>query len=74
MLKQLDVDIDNVPGVVTACYVLHNICERHGECGEEWLDGTECQGSECSSVVAQPQGSALQLKEYYVIIMVHVHV
>ena len=38
LLKQLDVDVSDVPEVVTACCVLHNICEVHGEkFSEEWL-------------------------------------
>ncbi|XP_066286931.1 uncharacterized protein [Branchiostoma lanceolatum] len=28
---QLNIDLDRVPTVVTACCVLHNICEEHGE-------------------------------------------
>ena len=31
LLKRLDVDIRNVPEVVAACCVLHNVCEIHGE-------------------------------------------
>jgi hypothetical protein len=31
LLKRLDVDIGDVPELVTACCVLHNICEVHGE-------------------------------------------
>lgn len=30
-MKRLDVDIMNVPNVITACCVLHNICEVEGE-------------------------------------------
>ena len=31
--------ICNVPNVVLACCILHNICEIHGdEFNEEWLD------------------------------------
>ena len=63
MLKQLDIDVD-VPEVVAACCVLHSICERHGEeFNEEWLDGVECQGSECSSVAAQLQDSAVSIRD-----------
>ena len=44
-------------------FVLHNICEGHGEeFSEEWLEGVESQMSECGSVVsptAQPQDSAV---------------
>ena len=34
----MDIHIDNVPHVVTACCVLHNFCEIHGDSfNEEWL-------------------------------------
>ncbi|KAI8516517.1 hypothetical protein Bbelb_050980 [Branchiostoma belcheri] len=29
--QQLNIDLDRVPTVVTACCVLHNVCEEHGE-------------------------------------------
>ena len=36
--KQMDIHISNVPHVVTACCVLHNFCEIHGDSfDEEWL-------------------------------------
>ena len=36
--KQMDIHIDNVPYIITACCVLHNICEVHGDTfNEEWL-------------------------------------
>jgi len=36
--KQMDIHIDNVPYVVTACCVLHNFCEVHGDLfDEDWL-------------------------------------
>ncbi|XP_035692548.1 protein ANTAGONIST OF LIKE HETEROCHROMATIN PROTEIN 1-like [Branchiostoma floridae] len=36
--KRLDVDLDHVPTVVTACCVLHNVCEVHGEhFDDQWL-------------------------------------
>ena len=64
MLKRLDVDVGDVPEVVAACCVLHNICECYGEeFSEEWLDGVESQGSECSSVAAQPQDSAVGIRD-----------
>ena len=50
LLKRLDVDVSDVPEVVTACCVLHNICKVHGEeFSEELLEGTESQESECSA-------------------------
>ena len=64
LLKRLDVDVRDVPELVTACCVLHNICEVHGEqFSEEWLEGVESQGSS-SGVAApsQPQDSAVSIR------------
>ena len=42
LFKWLNVDTGDVPEVVAAACVLHNVCERHGEeFSEEWLEGTE---------------------------------
>ena len=39
LLKQNDMSISNVPHVIMACCILHNICEVHGEAfNEVWLD------------------------------------
>ena len=39
LLKRLDVKPDNLALVITACCVLHNICENHGEeFDSDWLD------------------------------------
>ena len=66
LLKRLDVDVGDVPEVVDACCVLHNICEHHGEeFSEEWL-GVESPASECGSVVAttaQPQDSTISIRD-----------
>ncbi|XP_078581876.1 uncharacterized protein LOC144865182 [Branchiostoma floridae x Branchiostoma japonicum] len=35
--KRLDVDLDNVPSIVAACCVLHNVCEIHGDQHQEEL-------------------------------------
>jgi len=36
--KRMDIHIDNVPHIVTACCVLHNCCEVHGDSfNEDWL-------------------------------------
>ena len=64
LLKRLDVDVRDVPELVTACCILHNICEVHGEqFSEEWLEGVESQGSS-SGVAApsQPQDSAVSIR------------
>ena len=31
LLKRLDVRLENVTNIVTACVILHNICEFHGD-------------------------------------------
>ena len=36
--KQIDIHIDNVPYVIAACCVLHNMCEiHHDRFNREWL-------------------------------------
>ena len=38
LLKRIDYHIDNVPHVVAACVVLHNICETLGDrCQDNWV-------------------------------------
>ena len=42
LLKRLDVNVSDVPELVAACCVLHNICEIHGEhFSEEWMEGVQ---------------------------------
>ena len=37
--KKIDMHVNNVPNVVLACCILHNVCEIHGdEFNEEWLE------------------------------------
>lgn len=38
LAKQIDMHIDNVPHIIVACCVLHNMCEiHHDSFNEEWL-------------------------------------
>ena len=38
LLKRLDADIDHIPNTITACCVLHNVCEVYGEtCVNRWM-------------------------------------
>lgn len=40
--KQMDIHIDNVPNIIAACCVLHNICEVHRDCfNDDWLQEVE---------------------------------
>ena len=39
LLKRLDMSVDTIPIVVTACCILNNLCEVHGDTfRESWLD------------------------------------
>ena len=41
-MKQNDMDVFHVPYVVTACCILHNICDIHGDTFvESWLERTQ---------------------------------
>ena len=50
LLKRNDTSVHDLPKLVAACCVLHNICEVHGEsfC-EEWLDDVANDTSASSS-------------------------
>ena len=38
-MKRNDMNIDNVPYVITACCILHNMCEAHGDSFNDlWLE------------------------------------
>lgn len=42
LLKRLDVDVLDVSELVSACCVLRNICEVHGDnFDQEWIEGVE---------------------------------
>lgn len=39
LLKQNDMSISNIPNIIMACCILHNMCEIHGDAFNEiWLD------------------------------------
>lgn len=46
LIKQNDMAVKNVPKVIAACCILHNICEIHGEVfDEKWLEEANSQCS-----------------------------
>ena len=57
LLKRLDVDVHDVPELVAACCMLHNICEVHGDgFDEQWMEGVEeSTRDDCSAAVTTVQ-------------------
>ena len=52
LMKQNDMHLSNVPKVITACCILHNICEIHGETFDNnWLEELQ---STCNLSQATP--------------------
>nr|XP_055049367.1 uncharacterized protein LOC129434466 [Misgurnus anguillicaudatus] len=46
LLKQSELELKRVPVVVTACCILHNLCEQNGETFDnEWLQGQSESGT-----------------------------
>ena len=40
LLKQNDINTEDISTIITACCVLHNICEVHkNDFNDEWLEG-----------------------------------
>ena len=65
LMKRNDMHIENIPTVITAACILHNICEVHGESfNESWLHEAE-SGSNFSqpSTVTCPDGRSDRPKE-----------
>ena len=39
LAKKIDMHIDNIPHIIAACCILHNVCEVHNDdFNEEWLE------------------------------------
>ena len=67
LMKRNDMNIDNIPCIVTACCILHNMCEVHGdtfnELGMEEVDSSTQPGVNN----ANPNAKAIRdtLVDYY---------
>ena len=71
LLKRLDVSVRDVPELVSACCVLHNICEVHGESFDEgWMDGVR---DESSIVNSTPMTQAHSGHNTRQALMLHFH-
>jgi hypothetical protein len=61
LIKQNEMDISRVPQVITACCILHNICEVHGDAfAETWLEGPDLMQP---NPVTAPQAACSQAKQ-----------
>ena len=50
LLRQNNMDIARVPRVVTACCILHNMCEVHGDAFvDSWLEGARLEQPGCAA-------------------------
>ena len=59
LLKRLDVSVRDVPELVAACCVLHNMCEVNGDTfNEEWLEGVESGYDTSIAVVGSSQSES----------------
>ena len=59
LLKRMDFKLENVPHVVSACIVMHNMCELYGDnCLEEWSDCSSTTDSTTPSPAASSMVSS----------------
>ena len=69
LLKRLDVGTCDVPELIAACCVLHNVCEIHGDAfNDQWMDGVQGQGNVCASASSGstvPEESAVDIRKAF---------
>ena len=59
LLKHLDYNIANVPNVVAACVLLHNMCEMFGDhCSDEWVYHEAPTATQASSIATSVRGAS----------------
>ena len=72
LCKRNDMNIENIPCVITACCILHNMCEVHGDSFNDlWLEDvdvyTQPEASSPGGTTASPTAIAIReaLVKYY---------
>ena len=66
LLKRLDIDVGDVSQVVTACCVLHNICEAKGQLfNDDWTEGVDIDAAVSSSSPAQPCSDSIAIRDAF---------
>ena len=57
LMKRIEARLSNVPNIIAACCILHNVCEAAGEgFDEQWLD----DGNECNIHVLQNENPNIE--------------
>ena len=69
LLRRLDVATRDVPKLVAACCVLHNVCEIHGDkFNDQWMEGVQGQESVHTSAGSSstlPEESAVDIRKAF---------
>ena len=69
LLRRLDVSTSDVPKLVAACCVLHNVCEIHGDkFNDQWMEGVQGQESVRTSAGSSstlPEESAVDIRKAF---------
>lgn len=64
LMKQNDMEITNVPNIIAACCVLHNMCEIHGDTfNEAWQGDPQLQDPPSPAPSTTPSSQAQSLRE-----------
>ena len=72
LAKQIDMHIDNVPHILAACCVLHNVCEIHPDSfNEDWLEEVDLSSQPESVTLAGTSSLASQGDDVRAILMEH---
>ena len=63
LMKRNDMHTDHIPLVISACCVLHNLCEIHGESfNDRWIEDNEYQQPTTATLPTSPSNSAQDIR------------
>ena len=66
-MKQNDMDISHVPQVVTACCILHNMCEVHGDAfNDTWFEDSQLDQPHSPTPSTLPTSQARAVRDFLV--------
>lgn len=74
LMKQNDMVVHNVPKVIAACCILHNVCEVHGEVfDEEWLEEAQCSVLHNPATIVQEETDDADAQDIRNALMEYLH-